>query len=149
MPVSSDITEISNLVKNGSAFVYPTDYKTLDEINTLLNLEDMVRTKQIGCIWQNNNVVQNAKDIKDTGRFMIVEGHVYDVYESYENIYLNFDQDWKTDFTVRIPKKDKDFKNIDLNSYENKMVQVRGFVEFYNGPSLTLEHPILLREIEQ
>lgn len=140
---------LNALTLNGSALVYPHDYKNLNLIHELLASEDTSRKNNVGCVWQHGEYYKSADEIDQTGRFMIVHGHVLDVYESYENIYLNFGEDWKTDFTIRVQKSNKTFKGVNLNSFKHKNIQARGFVEYYNGPSLTLNHPILLKEIEE
>mgnify|MGYP003707353901 CR=1 FL=1 len=137
---------LRTLVHDGNAYVYPTDYKDLKLIAELFDLEREARKNMLGCAWQNAPIA-NADSITKTEQFYIVTGRVLDTYESYENIYLNFGEDWKTDFTVRIQKKNKAFKGYDFESLQGKNIEVRGFVEYYNGPSLTLEHPALIKEI--
>ncbi len=90
-------------------------------------------------------------DKKYWDRFQIVEGRVRDVAEIKKTFYLNFGDDWKTDFTAVIPVnarslftaakiKPKDLKNI--------LVRVRGFTQYRNGPSIELTHPELLEILE-
>lgn len=148
--VISDADILYDMAEGGSAYIYPHDYKDISLIERLLEAEDQARTNRTGCIWSSNKTAFNtAENIQDTGQFIIVQGIILDVYESYENIYLNFGPEWKTDFTVRIDKSNKSFKNMDLKTYIDKTIQVRGFVEYYNGPSLTLEHPTLIRITSQ
>jgi hypothetical protein len=58
--------------------------------------------------------------------------------------YLNFGQDWHTDFTVEIERKDKAAfasAGIDLGALAAKRIRVRGWIEWRNGPMIRASHP--------
>lgn len=145
--IIQNIKKQAALITAGNAVVYPKDFSNEEDILNLLKAENDARNAKIGCVWSKKFTVNKASDIKHTGEFMIVEGRVLDVYESRENTYLNFGADWKTDFTVRIENKNKAFGGFDATAYKGKTIRVRGFVSYYNGPSMTLKHPLLLEDI--
>jgi endonuclease YncB( thermonuclease family) len=73
------------------------------------------------------------------GSFQIVRGRVAGVSQTKTAGYLNFGTDWKTDFTVRIPKRLLTAQP-QLAKLEGRMVEVRGWVERRNGPMMTITH---------
>ena len=75
-----------------------------------------------------------ADNVERLGRltrsYQLVEGVVAQVGESSGRIYLNFDKDWRKDFTVLIERKDGDaFKaaGIDPKALAGKKLRVRGW----------------------
>jgi hypothetical protein len=59
-------------------------------------------------------------------------------------IYLNFGNDWRSDFTISIDRKDvRAFAaaGIDLKGLAGKRVRVRGWIEWRNGPMIAATHP--------
>ncbi|MGM0422553.1 MAG: thermonuclease family protein [Pseudomonadota bacterium] len=137
------------LVKAGLAVVYPRNFKQLDHMPDLFQAEKEARHKNAGCLWAKPGFIKPANAFQDTGEFMIAEGKIVDVYQSYSNIFLNFGENWKTDFTVRIEKKNKYFKDFDFEALNGQKIRARGFISFYNGPSLTLPHPVFLEVLSQ
>lgn len=80
----------------------------------------------------------------DTGKFVFVSGRITDVAETYSRTYLNFGEDWKTDFTISIDKsmaRDMKESGIELMPLKNRMVRVRGWLEDWNGPHIKLYTP--------
>ena len=76
--------------------------------------------------------------------FQIVEGEIYSSAMRENSIYLNFTRDWQSDFTIMIPKNKRiDFASAgyNLQNLQGKRVQVRGWVEDYNGPMIKINHP--------
>ena len=79
-----------------------------------------------------------------SGTYQLVEGRVLEVADVQDWIFLNFDEDWREDFTIVIEKKNaKAFSGagLDLPSFEGKPVRVRGWLEWRYGPSITATHP--------
>jgi micrococcal nuclease len=59
-------------------------------------------------------------------------------------IYLNFADDWRSDFTISIERKDVPAlaaAGIDLKGLAGKPVRVRGWIEWRNGPMIAATHP--------
>lgn len=80
----------------------------------------------------------------DIGSFQIVEGRVRAVAVVRGTTYLNFGANWRTDFTVKIPKKEqKKYRAVhgDPLVLRGRTVRVRGWVVSENGPMIVLTHP--------
>jgi endonuclease YncB( thermonuclease family) len=79
-----------------------------------------------------------------TGTFQIVEGNVVTASVTRGRAYINFGADYRTDFTVTIgPEEMRIFRQakFDIASLAGKRIRVRGWVEFYNGPEITITTP--------
>ena len=80
----------------------------------------------------------------DMGTFQIIEGTVKDAARVRGRVYLNFGEDYRTDFTTSIaPEIMKAFtaEKLDLLALEGRSVRVRGYLRDFNGPSMDLTHP--------
>ncbi len=74
---------------------------------------------------------------KYKNKFVVAQGVVIAVKVTKSKVYINFDKDWKTDFSVVVRKEN--FKNFDVQSWDSltgKTVTVHGWVEDYNGPMI-------------
>jgi hypothetical protein len=59
-------------------------------------------------------------------------------------IYLNFGDDWRSDFTISIDRKEIPAfaaAGIDLKVLAGKKVRVRGWIEWRNGAMIAATHP--------
>ncbi len=82
--------------------------------------------------------------------FTVVEGRVLSVTDTKKRVYINFGEDWRTDFTAAVRKPDlKDFKNIDLTSLKGKNVRLRGWVESRNGPMIRMISSEQIKIVEE
>ncbi len=80
----------------------------------------------------------------DIGSFQLVEGRVLEAAEVRGRVYLNFGEDWKSDFTISIaPKAWKLFaaEGIAPQDYRGRRLRVRGWLKSLNGPMITASHP--------
>ena len=113
--------------------------------NDLLKFEKMARSEQRG-VWKNLKI-QQADKLEYSGKsgsFNIVEGKVHQVRTIGGVTYLNFSEDWKTDFTAAIlPKNRVNFRKQSwkLADLENKWIRVRGAMRYYNGPYMNVVFP--------
>ena len=76
--------------------------------------------------------------------YQLVEGVVAAVGGGAARTYLNFGQDWHTDFTVEIERKDKPAfasAGLDLGALAGTRIRVRGWIEWRNGPMIRASHP--------
>jgi len=81
---------------------------------------------------------------RTTGTFQIVEGAVVSGAVVKSRVYLNFGTDRRRDFTVTIAPEDmRNFRrlHVDWQALAGKRVRVRGWMEFYNGPMISLYAP--------
>jgi hypothetical protein len=109
----------------------------------MLALEGAARDGKQG-LWANYPIILPEETEQHLHSFQIVEGRVRSASLKNNRIYLNFGQDWRTDFTVTIESVDK--KNFSLAGYDplqwqGKTLRVRGWIEHDNGPNLRLRLP--------
>lgn len=77
-------------------------------------------------------------------RYELVEGTVLNAAEVRGRGYLNFGEDWKSDFTASLaPDAVRRFaaEGIDLGDYQDRPVRLRGWVKSFNGPLIEITHP--------
>jgi endonuclease YncB( thermonuclease family) len=135
------------LVSEGLARVYSfPDNRTC--VAELLARESEARAKHLGVWGSSAYRIQNASDIERLGRlthsYQLVEGTVVKVGEGGGRIYLNFADDWRSDFTISIERKDIPAfagAGIDPKQLAGKQVRVRGWIEWRNGPMIAATHP--------
>lgn len=89
-----------------------------------------------GGAWWHTKTVLTPDDLAShEGAFVVVKGRVKSTFRTREDLYLNFGENYKTDFTVRIPKRAwKAFGDM-----EGKEIVVRGIVREYNGPIIVVD----------
>jgi len=76
--------------------------------------------------------------------FQIVRGRVVSVQRTKGAAYLNFGHDWRSDFTVRIPRsvlrRDEAWAKT-LDALKDRTIEVRGWIMRRNGPMISIAHP--------
>lgn len=75
--------------------------------------------------------------------FQIVRGRVLNVGRTKSAVYLNFGKDWRTDFTVRVPRsvlREDEAWAQSLDTLKDREVEVRGWIERRNGPMISIAH---------
>ena len=78
--------------------------------------------------------------------FQVVRGRVVDTGRSEGRRFLNFGTDWRTDVTAVLDRGVA--KDLEVESLRGARVEVRGWVEMVNGPSLWLEDARALRVLD-
>lgn len=111
----------------------------------LLTLEAEARVARRG-LWAlpEFRVIGIDEALRHLDTFQIVEGRVRTVERKSGRTYLNFGEDWRSDFTVTIEsrlRKRLAGAGLDPAEYRGKMVRVRGWIESRNGPHITLAQP--------
>lgn len=84
----------------------------------------------------------NAKSAE--GSFDVIEGEIQKAAMQKNRLFLNFGQDWRTDFTISISAANRRLfarDNLDPQSWGGKRIRVRGWVEDFNGPYIEVDHP--------
>lgn len=120
----------------------------------LLTLEAAAEREKQG-LWKDASYAEKrAEDVRQLlrfrGSFQIVVGVVARVSESRSGVYLNFGNNWKTDFTVRIGRSQLTGQKVreQLQKLRKHAIRVRGWIERRNGPYMRiwrLEHIELLQ----
>ncbi|MBN8543893.1 MAG: hypothetical protein J0M34_06470 [Alphaproteobacteria bacterium] len=85
--------------------------------------------------WKADDVLTTEDATNHIGEFVLVKGRVVSTFQTREDLYLNFGENYKTDFTVRIPKRAwKQFGDM-----KGKEIIVRGVLREYNGPMIVAD----------
>ena len=139
-----------NAVAAGAARVGPQSGDHVF-IRRLLELEAEARAARRG-LWalEDYRIFDAANAWGAVGGFHLVEGTVVRAAQFGGRFYLNFGEDYRTDFTAGAtlalyPRWAK--AGDDLAAYENAGIRVRGLVEPINGPSLDLKHPLQIERL--
>jgi len=141
------ITLQQALLERGLAMVQPSLASTLPHhVDDWLAVEAKARQAGLG-LWQDQRfkpkkAMAMAQHI---GKISLVEGHVVRVSNNDRYMYLNFGQDWRTDFTVRVRNKLLKQDGIGPADFDGKRLRVRGFVQEARGPLIDISH---LKQIE-
>ncbi len=132
------------ILTRGMARVYSfSDNRAL--VREMLAIERAARTARRG-IWA--HPFYRVISVWDASRFLntfqLVKGRVRRVAVVRGRGYLNFGDDWRTDFTISVaPKSVRLFTaaGIELGTYEGRNVRVRGWLKSFNGPMIEATHP--------
>lgn len=112
----------------------------------MLALEEEARAARRG-IWDDPfyRVLAPADlDAAELGSFQLVQGRVRKAAAIGRYVYLNFGDDYRSDFTaVILPEARKLFGpgGPDPDAYEGRILRVRGWIDSYNGPMIEVTHP--------
>lgn len=140
------------LLARGMARVYSfPDNRTI--VDDMLALETAARQRRLG-IWGNGwYAVRTPEEAeRDIGSFQIVEGRIMNAADVRGTVYLNFGENWRSDFTVRISRGDrKRFSKdgLDPLSLANRRIRVRGWLDERNGPMIEATHPEQIELLEE
>lgn len=130
------------MVSAGHARVAP-DARGLPCAKALLALEADARGKRLGLWGQKGFDVLDAWATRKIRRrensYQLVVGEVRGVAETKRFTYVNFGENWRTDFTANVSAKTAKalrkggFSLVDL---KGKTVRIRGWVQYANGPMI-------------
>ncbi len=139
------------MLKRGMARVFTfADNRALAA--EMLALEENARKRGLG-IWSDRfYAVRTPEEAgKDIGSFQLVEGRVMKAARVKSYAYLNFGEDWRTDFTVSVPVKHlRRFAEagLDLLALSGRVIRVRGWLKEYSGPMIDATHPEQIEVLE-
>lgn len=139
------------LVSEGHVFVFPAPTRRRG-LQQLYAAEDQSRAQRLG-LWAYNNLTPLPVEDRrvQPGLFKIVYGTVRDAATVGPTTYLNFGDDWRTDFTVEIPAAAlRQFTRAGLDplAFGGQMLEVRGWLDFKAGPRLVVQGPGQVRLME-
>ncbi len=80
----------------------------------------------------------------ELGTFQLIEGRIKKTARVKNIVYLNFGDDWRTDFTVTIKTRARKMfekSGIDPVSLEGRLIRVRGWLKSWNGLMVDATHP--------
>jgi len=122
-------------------------------LNDLYKAEQSARTGKKG-IWASDSlykVITPDEADDHIGDFAVIEGTVQKVATVRNNTYLNFGQNWKTDFTIQItPALRKQFakQGINVLNLGQSNIRVRGYLRSYNGALIELKNTTHLEVVQ-
>ena len=132
------------MIARGMARVYSfPDNREL--ANEMLAQEETAREEGRG-IWNHAFYAVRSPDETEAlvGSFQLVEGEVLSAAVVRGRGYLNFGNDYRSDFTISIPPKSRrlfEKEGIDLSRLEGSRVRVGGWLKSFNGPMIEATHP--------
>jgi len=90
--------------------------------------------------------ILDAADIDESAlnHYQIVQGRVKNVTINKNRTFINFGDNWRDDFTAVIEPSDRGLferAGIDPMLWKGNTIRVRGWLGFYNGPNMEIDHP--------
>lgn len=142
----------ASILRSGFAHVY-NFIDSRDNAAELIKAEKAAITSGNGIWGDKYHAIINADDIASIdNRFHVIRGTIKQVAKVKGDIYLNFGDDWKTDFTAFIPKESVDlFKSVhgDPKKLRGAEIITRGWVFSRNGPMIELAVPESLQTTKE
>jgi len=139
------------MLRRGYARVYsfPDNRRWVDR---MLEREREARAARRG-IWAHQFYrVRHVSELRRDGKtFQIAEGRILDVATVKGRTYLNFGPDWRTDFTITVQARDRRRfakSKMDLQLLNGRLVRVRGWLRWRNGPMIEATHPEQIEILE-
>ena len=125
-------------------------------MHELLAHENVARAAGAG-LWANGAYrVRSARHTRDLLRrrnaYEIVAGEVAKVSVTKARTYINFGRDWRTDFTAgieaRVLRANPEWAKT-LSALEGRRIEVRGWIQYRNGPYIDIEDPSQIAPAEE
>ena len=146
---SSSLSEA--LLAAGLAVVLPSPQPN----QTWYALEETARKAAKGLWAEDQGRIKDAAEtdllLQQKDHFQIVRGRVTKTALKSEFLYLNFDSDWRTDFSIGIRRTNLSlFRKAGLSpqDWSGKNIEVRGWLFKLNGPFITVTHPAQIRVLD-
>jgi endonuclease YncB( thermonuclease family) len=134
------------LLEAGAARVSPqSDDDAL--LDAYYAAEETARAARRGIWALATYAIRDVSDERGANGFQIYRGAIRSTDERRDRVYFNFGDDFRTDVTATVTKSAfRRWRRRDLfPSFAGMSVEVRGLVEWINGPSILLRHERQLR----
>ncbi len=98
-----------------------------------------------------HRVLAPGQTARHLGRFRLVTGRVIRATRVRGTVYLNFGADWRRDFTVRLDRaavRRLGAADLDPLALAGRLIRVRGWLVWRNGPEIAPTHPERLELID-
>jgi endonuclease YncB( thermonuclease family) len=79
--------------------------------------------------------------------FQLVEGRVVRVASVRGQVFLNFGENWREDFTASVRRR-LPSSNLDFKTLEGRLVRIRGWIERRAGPAIDIHHASQIEIVE-
>ena len=145
-----DIFVNAKLIEEGYAvlYTYPPNVKYAEKFR---DLQTKARNNKQG-LWGSYETINPEQAFNSIGQIRTVRGKVLSTYQSAKCVFLNFGQDYKSDFTVVIFNNSFSAfreQGVDpVSFYRDKTVEVSGRIREYNGPEIIVRHPSQIELVE-
>jgi hypothetical protein len=119
---------------------------TPETAQALLRAEALARSDRLG-LWRDDPVEPAARLASAPAGFTLVRGRVHAIAVRAREAYVNFADDWRTDFSLRAERAAlRGFRRagMDLEQLPGRDVVVRGWLYEANGPMIDLLQPLQL-----
>ena len=120
---------------------------------SLQRAEQTARDQKLGIWSQTAYRIKTPDELENSrGRFEIVRGRIRNAAHIRGVIYLNFGEDWREDFTIRIDRRNREaFEGVlaRVDGLSDQQIEVRGRVRYYNGPMIDLYDPRQILYIDE
>ena len=132
------------MLQSGLARVY-SFVDNRNGVEAMYALEKAARRAERG-LWSHPDyaIVPAAQAEEAVRSFAVIEGRVFRVAKVGSRVYLNFDEDWRRDFTIKIEHaacRLFEDESLDLTAFQGRLIRVRGWVKWENGPMIEATHP--------
>lgn len=99
-------------------------------------------------IWRDRAHARDADALERgaVGTVVLVTGVVRSVGTTRRTLYLNFGEDWRSDFTALVRRTKAAWQD-DLASLEGERVRIRGVLDWWNGGLIEVEHPAQIERL--
>jgi micrococcal nuclease len=150
------------MVENGHARAYALPGNAVC-IAELMVLEARARAAGLG-LWRNAAYAVRTADrprdlLRQRETFQLVEGRVRSVSDAKGHVYLNFGDDWHTDFTAHLgaePRRQLERAmtggaagdSAGFAALNGRRVRVRGWITWRNGPYIDLHDQNLVERLD-
>ncbi|KZD09101.1 thermonuclease family protein [Oceanibaculum pacificum] len=140
------------MLRRGLARVYSfPDNRAL--VAEMLALEREARAAERG-IWGQPyyRVLDHGEAGQFIDSFQLVEGRVVAAERRGNRAYLNFDQDWRSDFTVTLDNRALGLferAGVDPIALSGKKIRIRGWLKSFNGPAIEATHPEQIEVLQE
>ena len=140
---ADDVFINAELLKHGYATLY-TFPPNLKYVEMFVDLQKKARKEKRG-LWGSYDTISSDEAHKYINQVRSVRGRILGTYQSAKCVFLNFGQDYKTDFTVVIFNNSlSTFREKGINPavfYHGKTIEVTGRIKSYNGPEIIVNSP--------
>jgi hypothetical protein len=122
-------------------------------IAALLEYERTARASGLGLWAAAPTIDADAQALRAIpGAFALVEGTVLSIGRRERTVYLNFGNDWSTDFTVSFSAADANrFEEAggSLDALIGRRVRIRGWLTQRDGPWISVDHPEQIEVLDE
>lgn len=135
------------LVQEGEAAAMPIYETRIEVLAPLVSAEIAARAAKAGMWARTKDVLVCADDAKRAfDRFAIVQGRVRKAANVRGTVYLNFGDDYRKDFTVKISAKTlktlpEDIRRLPEGENLSAIIEARGYVFYSGGPMIEVASP--------